>query len=322
VCVAGACGPTPTGCVADVDCSGDFICEAAACIPTAACMIDNPDLSGTWTLGSVLRFREALPEWLGSFLDAVSGPFRFIAGDSTSLDTGLPGFLESALESALRSFADSYLPPWARDLLGAIADLNDILSTWRVAETMDLTRTGVVDQYRGNHTWDEVSFDYRGTTVRGRPEDIIDWRFTPSEFDANAVCGRFLIHRHDLDVSIGAIIAWIVNAVVYEATDGRYRTLEDALAAASGGFCSGAASAAESALDYPGVRIAVESACDAELGRLTGLLVAAIADARLGLSVITLKGDSPIVSARELSPGVWQGTLVGSEFTGDFSATR
>ncbi len=179
-----------------------------------------------------------------------------------------------------------------------------------------------VDHYRGTHVWNEVSFDYRGMTMRGRPEDIIDFRFEPDEFAANAVCGRFLIHRHDLDVSIGAIIAWIANTIVYEATDGRYRTLESALTAASSGFCSGAAGAAESALDYPGVRIAVETACDSELTRLTGLLVAAIDDARLDLSVITLKGSGPIVSGREIGPGVWEGTLVGSEFSGDFSASR
>ncbi len=48
----------------------------------------------------------------------------------------------------------------------------------------------------------------------------------------------------------------------------------------------------------------------------------AVNDARLGLSVVTLKGDSPIVSDREIAPGVWRGTLFGSDFTGDFEATR
>ena len=55
------------------------------------------------------------------------------------------------------------------------------------------------DAYTGTHTWNEVTFTYRGMPVTGRPEDIIDWRFTPDPFEAVAVCGTFIIRRHDVN---------------------------------------------------------------------------------------------------------------------------
>jgi len=39
-------------------------------------------------------------------------------------------------------------------------------------------------------------------------------------------------------------------------------------------------------------------------------------------SVMTLKGYAPIAGPNALRPGVWEGTLVGRDFTGDFDAFR
>lgn len=323
VCSGGACVPDdPGGCIADAECPEGFLCDGGACVDDGSCGVVHPPLAGTWTMDTVLRLREALPGWLDAFLDAVAGPFHFIAGHTMTLDLGLPGFIEDIVADVVRSWADSSLPPWARELLGAIADMNDILSTWTIDETMVLTDTGVLDEYTGTHEWTEVEFTYRGMAVRGRPEDIIDWRFSPSSFHANATCGTLNIDRHDVDVSIGAIIAWAVNAVVYEATDGRYRTLDEALGAATAGFCDGAARAAEDAVDFFGVGTAVGAWCTSELGALTSELTRAVDDARLGLDLMSLKGHAPIVSDRLLDPGVWEGSLAGGDFTGDFTARK
>lgn len=324
ICAAdGSCVPDdPGGCVADDECPAGGLCDGGRCVPGDVCMVVDPALDGTWDLDTVLRLREALPGWLDGFLGAVAGPFHLIAGHTSTLDLGLPGWVEDLAAAAIRDWADANLAPWQRQLLGAIADLNDILSTWEVKEFMVLNGTGVRDAYTGTHEWTEVAFNYRGMMMRGRPEDIIDWRFTPSPFDANATCGTLNIERHDVNVSIGAIIAWVVNTVVYESTGGMYATLDDALTATTATFCDDAARTAGAAVDFPGVESATYSWCNRTLGGLVVGAVDALNDARLGLDLMTLKGHAPIVSDRLLTPGVWEGTLAGSDFTGDFTANK
>ena len=51
-------------------------------------------------------------------------------------------------------------------------------------------------------------------------------------------------------------------------------------------------------------------------------LVDALNDARLNLDVVSLKGSAPIVSNRSLTPGTWEGSLIGGDFTGTWSARR
>jgi hypothetical protein len=322
ICEGGAC-TTPGGCLADRECAATDVCEGALCIPRTTCDIVPPDLTGVWSLASTLRLRESLPSWLDTLLSLVSGPFRFIAGDSTTLGLGLPGWVESIIAPAMRDWADTHLAPWARDLLGGIADLNDILSTWSIDERMELMPGVALDTYTGTHEWLRVRFDYRGMPVEGRPEDIIGWEFTPSEFDALVVCGEFEIDRHDVHVSISSIVAWAVNLVTYEATGHRYTTLHDALTAVTAGFCGALADAAQAAIGSSySVRGVVDSACNTAVTGLIDSVTHTIDDATVGADVMTLKGHAPIVGPNRMSPGVWEGTLAGRDFTGDFDASR
>lgn len=320
-CVGGVCTPGD-GCVADAECPSGRFCQAGRCIDGSLCTVVHPDLAGTWLFESELRLREALPGWLDSFLGAVAGPFHFIAGHTMTLGLGLPSWVESIIAPAIRSWADANLPPWARQLLGAVADLNDVLNTWWIKEDVTLTHSTGFDAYSGTHQWKWIEFNWRGMPVRGRPEDVTDWRFEPNDFDADAICGTLFIHRHDLDVNIGGIIAWAVDAIVFESTAGRYNTLMDALNAATVGFCDGLASAADGAVSYPGVYAATRAACNSHLSDLTNRLVSAINDARLGLDLVTIRGHAPIVDDRNMRPGIWEGRLAGGDFSGDFVATR
>lgn len=321
LCMSGLCAAPPGACLADRECGPTEVCEGTMCLPRVACDIIAPDLSGPWSLSSTLRLRESLPSWLDGLLSVVSGPFRFIAGDSTTLGLGLPSWVEALIAPAMRDWADTHLPPWGRDLLGAVADLNDILSTWSIDENMTLARGAALDTYTGTHTWLRVRFTYRGTPVEGRPEDILGWSFTPSPFDATVVCGEFEIDRHDVHVSISSIIAWAVNLVTYEATGHRYATLHDALTAVSAGFCSALADAAQSATSYS-VHDIVASACTGAVSGLIDQVTMTIDGATIGADVMTLKGESPIAGPNNLMPGTWEGTLAGRDFTGDFTASR
>lgn len=326
VCIDGACDPGDR-CVADAECTDGEVCDPSGstdtgCRPRTVCEIANPDFTGTWSMQSILYIRDALPDWLDSFLTTVEGPFRFLAGDATCIDFGLPDWVEMEVCDLVRPFVDEHLPPWSFPVFRAIADLNTVLSEWHIDETMELTPGSVTDAYRGTHTWDRITMFYRGMPVEGTPETILDWRFAPSPFNASAVCGTFTIERHDVNVSIGSIIAWIVDTLVYEISEHRWRTASEALAAMAGGFCDALGEAADSSVDYDGVGDAVRRVCTSALASLIDTAIRELLDARIGASPITLRGAAPITGPSSLRPGTWNGTLLGSEFPGEWGADR
>jgi hypothetical protein len=324
-CRSGTCTPGPGGdaCVADRDCPAESVCEAGRCRPRTLCDIENPDLSGSWMMTSTLRLREALPAWLSDLLDAVEEPFAFLGGTTTCIDwSGLPDWVDRAICDLVRPYLDRYLPPWSRAVFRAISDLNDVLGTWTIDETMTLRPGAVRDSYRGSHTWNRVTFIYRDMPVTGDPEDILDWRFSPSDFNALAVCGSFHIERHSIHVSIGSIVAWLVDVLIYETSGHRWSGLRDALTDIADGFCAGLARAAEENIDYRDVGPTVMRLCSGIVSSAVDTAVRAVREARIGADAITLQGTAPIGGPRSLRMGTWNGTLLGRGFTGEFDAWR
>jgi hypothetical protein len=271
---------------------------------------------------SILHIRDALPDWLDSFLSTVAGPFSFLAGDETCIDFGLPDWVEMEVCDLVRPFVDEHLPPWSFPVFRAIAGLNDVLSDWHIDETMVLDAGSVTDSYRGTHTWNTITMYYRDMPIMGTPESILDWRFSPSPFNAEAVCGTFNIERHDVNVSIGSIIAWAVDTLVYELSEHRWATASDALTEMAGGFCDALGEAADESVDYDGVGAAVSGVCRDALASLIDDAIRRLIDARIGASPITLRGEAPITGPSSLRPGTWDGTLLGSDFPGEFTADR
>lgn len=322
---SGLCGPDPDdpdGCVADSECEPGMVCDAGRCRPIDVCEIAHPDFTGTWNVQSILRIREALPDWLDSFLETVEGPFRFLAGDAACIDFGLPSWVEMEICDLVRPYIDAYLPPWAPPVFRAVADLNTVLSEWHIEERMELTPGSVTDSYRGTHEWLSIRMEYRGRPLEGTPMSILGWRFSPSPFNASAVCGTFHIERHDVNVSIGAIIAWIVDAVVYEASDHRWASASEALTELAGGFCDALADAADEVVDDYDVRDPVSRVCRDALSDLIDGAIQRLIDARIGASPITLRGHAPVTGPSSLRPGTWDGTLLGRSFPGEFGADR
>lgn len=322
---SGVCGAGPGGeaCIADLECpEPGMVCDAGRCRPGTVCDITHPDFSGRWTVQSILYIRDALPSWLDRFLSTMEGPFRFLAGDAACIDFGLPDWVEREICDLARPYIESALPPWAPPVFRAIADLNVVLSEWHIQEQMDLSTGGVTDAYRGTHTWESIRMFYRGRALEGTPESVLDWRFSPSPFNASAVCGTFNIERHDVNVSIGSIIAWLVDALVYEASGGRWRSVSEALGSLTSGFCDGVATAAESVVDYAGVADTVRSVCTRVLTDLVDRAIRELLESRLGASPITLRGSAPVTGPSSLRPGTWDGTLLGRGFPGEFIADR
>lgn len=322
VCEMSACVPPPGTCIADEECAMGEVCARGSCRDGAICAIGHPDFSGTWSMQSVLRIREALPSWLDTFLVATEGPFRFLAGDAACFEFGLPDWVENELCDLARPYIERTVPAWTRPVFRAIADLSTVLDEWHIDETMVLDPGAVTDSYRGTHTWDRLTIYYRSIALIGTPETIRNWRFSPSPFNASAVCGSFYIDRHDVNVSIGAIIAWAVDVLVYAVTDGAHDSLGSAIAAAAGGFCRAIGDFAEDNIDYGGIGDTVTRVCTSQVESLTNQALAALLDARIGTDPITLRGEAPVTGPSSLRPGVWAGTLLGSGFTGDWSAMR
>lgn len=325
ICVDGTCDPGDR-CIADDECGDGELCDPAAtegdgCRPRTVCEIEHPNFAGHWEMQSTLHVRDALPGWLDGFLRTVEEPFRFLAGDTTCIDFGLPPAIEQEICALVRPFVEEHLPPWSSAVFRAVADLNDVLSTWRIEEDMELMAGAVTDSYRGTHEWRSIQMEYRGRPIMGTPETILDWRFSPSPFNASAVCGTFHIDRHNVHVSIGSIIAWAVDTVIYEASGHQWSGAAEALGELTGGFCEALADAADRAIDYD-VRTAVNSACRSALSRLVDAALRELLDARLGASAMTLRGQAPVTGPDSLRPGTWNGTLLGREFPGEFTAAR
>ena len=326
VCSNGQCLPDggEGSCVADDECPDGDACIDGVCRGPEECNVQHPDLEGTWDVRSELRLREALPGWLDGFLSATAEPFRFLAGQSDDLGIDVP-IIGDLIEDEVRDWADDNLPPWSRDLMGAIADLNDILSTMQVRQRWDLDGTAI-DEYAGEETWSSIAFTFRGEEVEGRPEDILGWDVSSSPFTAHANCGVLYIDRYDVDAAVGAIIAWLVDTLVYIVSDGQYDTLAEAMFDFErGNFCPNVADAADDLAQQLGagnVYNLVLAACDTALGRLIDDALDAINEAMLEFTALRLQGRADISDANTLSNGHWAGTMAGRDFTGDFRASR
>ncbi|MGF1465739.1 MAG: hypothetical protein ACFCGT_06365 [Sandaracinaceae bacterium] len=320
LCREGAC--VGLQCVADEECPLDRICEGGTCLDPALCPAREPDLSGVWAMTSRLDVRGGLPRELETLLEAVEGPFAFLAGEAACLDFGLPDWVERELCTLLRPFVEATLPPWSQEVFLAVSDLGLVLAEWEVTEELTLERGDVRDSYRGAHVWSQVVLRDRDATLTGRPEEILAWRFEPSPFDATASCGTFRADRHAVELKLGSVVAWAVDEVIGRASDGRWGGLEDALDELTAGFCEALAQGATELFDVDGLADAVAGLCRLTLGGLVEDALGALVDARLGTDAMVLRGEAPTRQPEALAPGRWDGAVLGRSFPGAFCAVR
>lgn len=317
------------GCVGDADCPDGQVCEAGGdCRPRDGC--DDPDLSGTWTFHSTLRLREALPDWLSGLLDAIDGPLRFLSdGILNGFDFDIP-IIGNAVERAVNGLVDQYVPDWVGELLGAIADIAEILSTWTVQQEIQLTNVGG-DEYRGEEEWTRVSFHFRGEDVSGTPDDILGWDVSVDEFTARTTCGTLNIDRHDVGISVGSIIRWVLDVIVTFVSEGEYFSLEDLLYDISDDVCYELAGAIQDVADaigdgldinMPDLEGEFEDFCVEAAEALIDRAIEELENIDVQLDVAELAGQGTIADDTHLDPGTWQGELLGGDFSGEFTAER
>jgi len=318
-CAGGACvSEFGEACVADADCGAEEICAGATCIPADDCAV-TPDLRGEWTFSSTLSFDDALPPSTRALLDAVQAPLAFLTGD-LPIDEPLLRVVATRLAAVIRDYARANLPDWFWPLLTFVGELDRALGTMEIRETVTLSPTEEMNHYRGPRRWEEVSVMIGGAEHQRRTEDIAGFGRDTSDTPVVALCGRFVMRRHAVEVGMGAVAAWAAKEAVRDATGGLFE-IHEVVAAAARGFCQGVARATDGIL--PGdFQDMVEFACDSQIRRLSAALSDVLDESRMGTETMIVRGDGAIRSGNELSGGTWRATMAGSELSGDFVATR
>ncbi len=134
------------------------------------------------------------------------------------------------------------------------------------------------------------------------------------------MCGTLNIERHDVEIGIGSVIAWAIDAAVYEASDHKYRGLGDLARSFRSTFCAYIRGFAESHVSGSGEN--ARMGCDRALNLLIDQMEMALQEALLRLVLAKLKGHAVIVDGNRLDPGVWEGSLLGGDFSGSWRGTR
>jgi len=306
VCVAGVC-------VVDPGVPGDGECAQPG---------PGPDLTGTWRMNSTLHLREGLPGLAAGFLDVSELLASFITGD---IDLGLPAPVEALIGALVADIIDEYVPNWAQELILILAGFSDVLDDLQVDHTVWLDGLPCDANYRGSSHWNWVTFEYRGTVITRRPEDIPEMGpVEPEDFGARYSCGQLYIDRHRIHNALSGLIRWVLDTMVEIATG--YPTVESALdaaincAAIADGINDAWHSACGCSTDIsPGV----EAACTGFKSDMISELTTLIDEATIELSVVSLQGIATIPdNGNQMLDGSWYGELVSRDFPGEFSAFR
>ncbi len=335
VCASGQCvGPQDPDVRCDpiegVYCQGEGeVCVANVCVldpnvpgdDTCAVPGPGPELAGTWQMHSTLHLREGLPSLAAGFLGASETLADWIEGH---VDLGLPAPVEILIGSLIEAIIDEYVPEWAQDLVIMLAGFSDVLDDLQIDQTVVLVGQPCDANYRGSSTWDLITFEYRGTVVAERPEDIAEiGPVNPEDFGARYSCGSLYIDRHRVHNALRGLVRWMVDTMV-EITTG-YPTLEMAIDAAFD--CVAVSDAINDAWQgacgcSTDISPGIEAVCTSYKADLMTELTALIDEAAIELSVVSLEGLATIPDANRMLDGSWYGELVSREFPGSFTALK
>jgi len=213
---------------------------------------------------------------------------------------------------------------WAQDLVLILANFSDVLDDLNIESTVALAGQPCDAQYRGSSTWDYISFEYRGTLVRERPQDIPEiGPVEPEDFGARYACGSLFIDRHRVHNALRGLVRWMVDTMVEISTG--YPSIEQAI---------------DAAFDCPAIAVDINAAWQRACGcstNVTGVAQAAcmsfeaditnriatlIDEAAIKLSVVSLEGVAVVPDGARLIDGSWYGSLIGGKFPGSFEAAK
>jgi len=327
---AGRClGPPFEACVSDGDCATPdapvALCLGGRCVARGVTEEEvcpdpaaSPGLAGPHRLVVGLPIRPALPKPVRALLGTVAAPFRVLAGDGLTLELGLPPWMDRLVSQLIVAWAANHLEPWHRAVLGAFGDLDAVLATWRIEEHLSFEAAD--PPFRGTATGDRrellVAFEHGQAEVVGRPEEIFGRALTLAPPVVEAGCGHLAVRSRALPLPLGALVVWVADQLVEEATEGRFDSVDAALGELEGRFCSALAQDVGDSVGL-GVGPVLEDACTAELDRLRQAQTEALREADLGVDPWRWSGDGLVdPTTGEVVDGRWDGRLVGTALDG------
>jgi hypothetical protein len=343
-CIAGYCQRTPGACAQNQDCPSGYLCQAGTCVPSGGgcgagcpggqvcvagqcvggdqCRMQNaPGLNGAWTFDSRLHLREALASPIRFLLDATELGRSLITGNLTAL--GVPSWASAIVAPLIQGIINQYVPAWAQDVIVGLGDVSDILDDLRVKETVTLAGD-CPTAYRGSSHWDRVEFEFRGMLVSRRPEDVPQiGAVRPEDFGAKVQCGVLFLDKHRVRNVLSGLLRWVLDEVTAAVTctggGPCYQSPEDAVRRLAD--CSAIGNAVAGSVFGLGGG-AITTACNGLLDGMLAKLTMAIDASTTTLSILSVQGQAQITDANHLASGRWNGSLVGRDFPGEFTATR
>jgi len=309
-------------------------CQAGSCVPTSAppsncaALPPAPNLAGPWHADSALHFRDALSGPLAALLDAGRVARALVTGDLTTL--GVPGAVSWIVGPLVAGIVDQYVPPWGQDLAVALGDVADILDQMHVKSNVMLTAT-CPQVYRGDEVWTRLEFTYRGVFVSKRPEDIPEIGMVrPESFGGRVLCGQLYVDKHRIHNVVGGLLRWVIDTVTQIVTCANngpcYQTPEEAVADIID--CASVAGAIDSAVQNalgpfaPVLYALVYTACGNAKSEIIRQIRMAIDQATATFGLVSLQGQAHVADASTLDNGTWQGSLLGGDFPGEWSARK
>lgn len=326
----GFCVVLPNTCATNSECPTGFACEDilegnGSCEPSNESVCDDkgsgPFLHGIWKVNNTLHLRAGISDGIGNFLDVTEVINDFAQG-TVNFDN-IPSWVEAAINSFAPAIIDEITPPWLTDIVAGISNVSDILDDMKVKMTWDLDGRSCKGNYRGTATWDTLTFQYNGTTVTRAPSDFPEiGEIVSEEFQANYACGFLYIDRHRVYNELSKLPTALINEIVRDRT--QYDNWQEALVGAID--CARIGDQVNNQWEETGSNVDIDGIIEAACVELRTQGIEAIADQLAALeaklNVITLQGSAEAKTDRQLTNGHWYGSLVGSDFPGEFAGAR
>lgn len=356
LCISGVCMSPPGGCGSNDECPAGYICQSGACVPdtkgqngckdNSACpsgqICINGDckpkgvcniphakdrMKGNWKLDSKLHVRDGL-KGLSKGLLSTATTLQNIINGSFGIK-GLPSFLSSIIGSLLQGMINQYVPPWGKQVIQLLANIDDVIDDTRVVSIEHIAPLGN-DMYTGWSTWQLVEFEYQGQKVSTPPQMIPGLgKVETTKYTAREVCGVFFIDNHKVKNGIGQIYRWAIEALItgiscsmqntpcYQGINQMFNDLIK---------CQQLANAMAGQNSYPGLNQLVLATCNSQKQTFINLLVKELNDLTANMTYMSLKAKANIVNSNTMSGGKWYGVLGGvygkGNFEGDFTAVK